>query len=156
MKSRKTITTIAIGMLFITVLMNLFNNDVWDVNEEMLKEEVISIEQSVETVNLLDVTPFEWDMVYSFDPYTSKEKVYETVGYKWDTISETVSEGMNQIVFMKDEKVVCYLFGYPQNNRYGIYFSGEGFNHVAQRINSNDDLTFQVKKSGDFVYLINY
>ncbi len=56
---------------------------------------MLSIEQSIETVNLTDITPFEWDIAFSFEPYTSKDTIYETVGYKWDDISETVSEGMN-------------------------------------------------------------
>ena len=86
---------------------------------------MLSIEQSVETVSLIDITPFEWDIAYSFDPYTPKESIYETMGYKWDNISETVNEGMNQIVFLKDGKVVCYLYGYPENNGYGINFTSE-------------------------------
>lgn|SRR5690554_6694697 len=153
MKSKQNVVIVAIGILFIAVLINLFKKDLWDLNEQLLKEEVLSIEQSVETVNLLDITPFEWDTVYSFDPYTSKEKVYETVGYKWDNISETVSEGMNQIVFMKDEKVVCYIFGYPQNNGYGIHFLGEEFNDVAQILNSNNELIFRVERNSDFDFL---
>lgn len=155
MKSKHNVVIIAIGILFIAILINFFKKDLWELNEQLLREEVLSIEQSVESINLLDITPFEWDTVYSFDPYTSKEKVYETVGYKWDNISETVSEGMNQIVFMKDEKVVCYIFGYAQNNGYGIYFLGEEFNDVAQKLNSNNDLIFQVERNKDFLYLTN-
>ena len=51
-----------------------------------------------------------WDVEYFFEPYTPKDDIYKTVGYKWDTISEQVSEGMNQIVFLNDGKVVCYLY----------------------------------------------
>ena len=125
MKNKKILVIVAIVIVSIFVLVNLLKKDLWDVNADLLKEEVLSIEQSVETVNLTDITPFEWDVVYSFDPYTTKDTIYETVGYKWDNISETVNEGMNQIVFLKDGKVVCYLYGYPENNGYGIYFTSE-------------------------------
>ena len=125
MKNKKILVIVAIVIVSIFVLVNLLKKDLWDVNTELLKEEVLSIEQSVETVNLTDITPFEWDVVYSFDPYTTKDTIYETIGYKWDNISETVNEGMNQIVFLKDGKVVCYLYGYPENNGYGIYFTSE-------------------------------
>ena len=151
MKSKKTLTIIAIIILFIVVLINLLKKDLWDVNAELLKEEVLSIGQSVETVNLSNITPFEWDIVYSFDPYTSKDTIYETVGYKWDNISETVSEGMNQIVFLKDGKVVCYLYGYPENNGYGIYFTSENNTGItyASVLSVEDDLTFEVIRSDE-------
>ena len=104
--------------------MNPFKEDIWDSNLKLLKNEILSKNVADEKVNLSTFTPFEWDKVYSFDPYLSKEAIYETIGYKWDNISETVSEGMNQIVFVKDGKVVCYLYGYPENNKFGIFFDG--------------------------------
>jgi len=54
--------------------------------------------------------------------HTSKEAIYEVIGYKWDNISESVNEGMNQIVFVKDSKVVCYLYGYPEDINLGFDF----------------------------------
>lgn len=122
-----------------------------------MKQEVMSIESSVESVNLADVTPFEWDQVYSFSPYTPKEIIYKTVGYKWDSISETLSESMNQLVFMKDGKVVCYLYGYPENNGYGIYFR-DGYDTYptpqASVLTPEDDLSFQVDKRENTIYLM--
>ncbi|MGE8078352.1 hypothetical protein [Peribacillus loiseleuriae] len=109
MKSKKTLAMIAIGIVCIVVLINFIKKDLWDINSRLLQEQVLSIGQSVDTINLLDVTPFEWDVVYSFDPYTAKGQIYETVGYRWDNIRETVSEGMNQIVFLKNGEVVCYV-----------------------------------------------
>ena len=155
MKSKK-IVIVATVMLFIVVLISLLlKKDLWDVNAELLKQEVLSVGESVETVNLSDITPFEWDVVYSFDPYTSKDTIYETVGYKWDRISETVNEGMNQIVFLNDEEVVCYLYGYPENNGYGIYFTSRNKKEAsfASVLRVEDDLTFQVQKSDDVTYL---
>ncbi|PEF40631.1 hypothetical protein CON84_03840 [Bacillus sp. AFS094228] len=155
MKSRKTVVIIAFGIICIAIFINLLKKDLWDVNEELLKEEVLSIGHSVETINLLDVTPFDWDIVYSFGPYTPKDDIYETVGYKWDTISETVNEGMNQIVFLKDGKVVCYLYGYPENNGYGISFESENYKDAGNMLNIKDDLNFQVERSDNVVHLKN-
>lgn len=157
LKSKKTVAIIAIVILFIVILINLLKKDLWDVNSELLKEEVLSIGQSVETVNLTNVTPFKWDVAYSFDPYTSKDTIYETIGYKWDNIRGTVNEGMNQIVFLKDGKVVCYLYGYPENNGYGIYFTSENNTGVTQAsvLSVEADLTFQVIRNDDIIYLRN-
>ncbi|MED3689914.1 hypothetical protein P4534_14010 [Peribacillus butanolivorans] len=153
MKSKKTVLIIALGIICIAIFINLLKKDLWDVNEELLKEEVLSIGHSVETINLLDVTPFDWDVVYSFEPYTSSDYIYETVGYKWDTISVTVNEGMNQIVFLNDGKVVCYLYGYPGNNGYGISFESENYKDAVYMLNIEDDLNFQVERRNSGVYL---
>lgn len=153
MKSKRTLLIIAIAIpfviLFIVVFINIIKKDIWDVNEKLLKQEVITLEESVVTVNLLDVTPFEWDVVYSFDPYTPKSVVYETVGYKWDRISEIVNEGMNQLVFLKDGEVVCYLYGYPGNNGYGIFLTDKNNTGLssATMLGVEDDLTFQVERN---------
>ncbi len=150
MKYKKTIVLLGI----IVILFLLFKKDLWEKNEDLLKEEIVSIPQSVETLNLKEVTPFEWDKVYSFSPYTPKDTIYETVGYKWDRIQETVNEGMNQIVFMKDGKVVCYIYGYPANIGYGITLSGETLSESAAVLQVEDDLTFQVEREEGVVYLI--
>ncbi|SEM72630.1 hypothetical protein SAMN05192533_105105 [Mesobacillus persicus] len=157
MKNKNTIVIVSIVIMSIFVLVNLIKKDLWDVNAYLLKEEVLSIDKSVEIVNLMDITPFEWDVTYSFDPYTPKDTIYKTIGYKWDEISETVSEGMNQIVFLKDGKVVCYLYGYPENNGYGIYFTSQNQIGVtsASVLSAEDDLTFQVVKSDNVLYLKN-
>lgn len=157
MKSKKTLVIVAASILFIVVLVSILKKDLWDVNADLLKQKVLSVGKTVETVNLLDVTPFEWDVVYSFDPYTPKEEIYETVGYRWDNIAETVNEGMNQIVFLEDGKVVCYLYGYPENNGYGIYFTSQNKTvaNSASVLNAKDDLAFQISKNDGVIYLTN-
>ena len=104
-------------------------------------------------MNLTTFTPFEWDKVYSFAPYLSKEAIYEIIGYKWDNISETVSEGMNQIVFVKDGKVVCYLYGYPENNKFGLFFDRIDSADDSAILYSEDNEGFDVTNNGDVVYL---
>lgn len=153
MKSKKTVILIAFGIICIAIIINLLRKDLWDENEELLKEEVLSIGHSVDTINLSDVTPFEWDVAYFFRPYTPKDDIYETVGYKWDSISETVNEGMNQIVFLHDGEVVCYLYGYPENNGYGIFLESENDQDASSILRVKDDLKFQVERSDDVVYL---
>ncbi|PAL07937.1 hypothetical protein B8W99_23400 [Peribacillus simplex] len=57
---------------------------------------------------------------------------------------------MNQIVFMKDGKVVCYLYGYPKKNEYGIFFESENAGYM---LNIKDDLKFRVDRNDSVVYL---
>lgn len=154
--TNKNLLILAVIILFVVLLVKVIKKDLWEVNETLLKQEVLSIEESSESVNLPDVTPFEWDLVYSFDPYTPKDTIYEKVGYKWGRISETVSEGMNQLVFMKDGKVVCYVYGYPANNGYGIYFMDDSSTEStpASLLSAQDDLTFQVDRRDGYIYLM--
>lgn len=130
----------------------IFHKDVWDKNEDLLKENVLALGPSVDSIDLREVTPFTWDIAYSFPPYTSKESIYQTVGYKWDRISETVNEGMNQIVFMKEGKVVCYLYGYPENNGYGISLS-DRYKGTPTTLRAEDNLTLKVNRNNGVVYL---
>jgi hypothetical protein len=147
------IIIVAISLLSISVLLSPFEGDLWDLNSKLLNEKVLSIGETVETVNLSHITPFEWDVVYSFGPYTPKDMVYDAIGYKWDDIRETVSEGMDQIVFLKDGKVVCYLYGYPANNGYSMVISGKNYRNVATVLNIKDNLSFQVTRSDGVLYL---
>lgn len=64
-----------------------------------------------------------------------------------------VNEGMNQIVFMKDGKVVCYLYSYPENNGYGIFFESENYKDAGYMLNIKDDLKFRVDRNDSVVYL---
>lgn len=156
--TRRKIIIIAVAILLTVFLIKVFKKDVWDVNEKLLKQEVMNIGNSVKSVNLSDITPFEWDLVYSFDPYTSKDTIYRTVGYKWDSISETVNGGMNQLVFMKDKKVVCYVYGYPANNGYGIFFNSESkdASTPASVLSVEDDLIFEVVRGANVFLLTKY
>jgi hypothetical protein len=114
--------TIKIAVFIITtlIIVNLMKKDLWDINADKLKKSFQPISGDAVIDDLSQWTPFEWDILYSFAPYTPKDEIYKTIGYKWDNISETISEGMNQIVFVKDGKVVCYLYGYPENVKLGF------------------------------------
>lgn len=157
MKSKKSLLVITVCLLAAILILNLLMKDLWEVNANNLKKEVLSIDHSVKIINLPDITPFDWDTVYSFDPYTPKDLIYETIGYKWDTVSETVNEGMNQIVFLKEQKVVCYLYGYPANNGFGLFFTSQKGNELASAsvLYVEDDLTFDVVRSDSVIQLTN-
>ena len=155
MKKFKILIVVVALVLIGAAARVIFHKDVWDQNEDLLKEEVLSLAASVDTVNLREITPFKWDVAYSFPPYTPKEDIYKTVGYKWDRISETVNEGMDQIVFMKDGKVVCYIYGYPENKGYSLSIQSDQYKDAAIMLRAEDDLTFKVERSDGNVYLSN-
>lgn len=74
-----------------------------------------------EEIHLGDLAAFEWSCVYSFDPYTPKEVMAETMGVSPRHLQEAVSEGMVQLVFVDDRgNVSASVCGYSQNLGYSI------------------------------------
>lgn len=149
MKKKNTFlwTTGIIIVVVITVLLviNPFKKNIWDINANKLKSSFNVISGTAVIDDLSQWTPFEWDTLYSFAPYTTKDKIYEVIGYKWDNISETVNEGMDQIIFIKDGKVACYLYGYPENNKLGFNFGEYEGNYI--KLTSEHKLSFKTTVS---------
>lgn len=57
-----------------------------------------------------------WEsVVYTFEPYMSKEKIEHVIGFKSNLIQETVSEGMVQLLFIKGSFAVASVCGYGGN-----------------------------------------
>ena len=92
----------------------LFSGGLAGVNARALEHAVEAIPEESTQVSLNELVPFEWDEVYTFGPYTSKE--------------ESVSEGMVQLVFVEwgKERVVASVCAYPDNLGYDIRIP---FNH---------------------------
>ena len=53
--------------------------------------------------------------------------------------------------------VVCYLYGYPEDNEYGISFTSENNTEEtsASVLSVENDLTFEVIRSDKVIYLSN-
>jgi hypothetical protein len=161
MKKKKVILLtagiiIVIGVA-ILIMITPPKKDIWDTNAENFKSSFNVISGDAEIDDLAKFTPFKWDTLYSFAPYTSEEEIYKTIGYKWDNIDETVSEGMNQIVFISNGKVVCYLYGYPEDIKLGFNFGKYDGRHI--KLTSDKKLSFKttITKSGVryFNYIMN-
>lgn len=144
----------AVCVISILVVFNPLKKDIWDVNAKGLKDSFNIISGNAVIDDLSQFTSFEWDTLYSFTSYTSKEKIYETIGYKWDNISETVNEGMNQIVFVKDNEVVCYIYGYPENTKIGFDFGQYEGSYI--KLTADQILSFEMIVTKDGVRYLKY
>ena len=128
---------------------------IWEINAKHFNGSFSAISGNNATIDdLSGFTAFEWDTLYSFAPYTSNEVVYQVVGYQWDKIDSTVSEGMNQIVFLKEGKVVCYIDGYP--DKYKVFFEFGRYNGNYFRLTSSDELTFHMMVTESKIRKFNY
>lgn len=105
-----------IGFLVVVVLSApLVSCDwlVWKYKEDMREEFVVDLRTAVEelsdgaTLDLADVTPFEWDVVHIVGPYTTAEQVENVVGAPvHDYEIPRHSEGDRLLVFSKKGRVV--------------------------------------------------
>jgi hypothetical protein len=79
-----------------------------------------------------------------------KKPFIKSLAIKWDMISETVNEGMNQVVFAYKGKVVCYVYGYQGNIGYGFDFGDFERDHL--QLDSSTKPMFTVKSMKNIVY----
>ena len=107
----------------------------------------------LEAITLNEIVPFEWEAVYSFSPYTPKQEMENIIGFKSKHITETVSEGMTQLIFVMGNKVVCNICGYSDNLGYSIsLWSGDERENYA-RVRYEDNVIFSVERKENVVVL---
>jgi hypothetical protein len=66
-------------------------------------------------VDFAAITPFAWDRVFIYGPYTPHQAIHDSLGFYWDGISRTTipqSEGVDLVVFVNRDKVV-HWFEHP-------------------------------------------
>lgn len=74
-------------------------------------------------VNLHKLTDFEWDKMYTFSTYTSKDEIEQILGFESDVIVNNMSdEGNTYLLFLKDNTIVCSIYGSSDSLGYSINF----------------------------------
>lgn len=78
-------------------------------------------------VTLEEVVPFAWTTVYTFDPYTSRERMEGIVGSSSPALKESPDEGMTKIMpaprnaqiaaFMTSCRKICRRFSHSSSIR---------------------------------------
>lgn len=105
-----------------------------------LRQAMAEVEDGEVTLN--EIIPFAWDSVYSFGPYTTQEQMEEIMGISARRLEESPSEGMVQLVFVKNGHMVCNVCGYISREGYAfLWWSG--------RLDFEDETVFQAKRDGD-------
>jgi len=141
-KKSKLILVVALGILF-TLAYMIFGSPVVMLNNERLQRAVTAVNSDY--VELNEIVPFKWDTAYTFEPYASVKQIEEIIGFKSRSIKETVSEGMVQLLFVKDDKVVSSVLGYESSLGYSMNFT--------DKITYSDKAVFSVERDSDIVRL---
>ena len=133
----------AITIVILAISYCMIGNPFIAYHNYRLKQSIHTI--SKPTVTLNEIVPFEWDTVYTFAPYTSRSEIEEIIGFKSNAIQETVSEGMVQLLFVKDSAVCGSICGYAENLGYAAHFS--------DKVELTDNKQFDVDIQNGIVYL---
>ena len=88
-----------------------------------------------------EVVPFEWDTMYCFTPYTSKEAMVQTVGIESRYLHEGEYDDMVNLVIVKDQEVVD---GHGADLGYRL--------SAGEKIKKGDGTKFAVEKKGQGIY----
>lgn len=113
-------------------------------------------------ITLSEMTSFDWDKAYIFEPGASKEDMYKVAGYKWRKINADGRNKWQQMVFMKDKKVVCYLYGHEESSNLTIDLDKSYYKDNVATIFPKKNDKFKVKvnkrdedRGGADIYLKN-
>ncbi len=110
-----------------------------------------------DSATLEEIVPFEWTTVYTFDPYTSIDRIEWVIGSKSPALKESVSEGMTHVVFTNRGQVVASVCACPTSIGYYLEFTGGentyycypdgGYSHIEY----GDEIAFEVTQDEGFV-----
>ena len=108
--------------------------------EKILTKEIEFDKDSTEG-KVKDLILLDYDKMYVFGPYEPVDKMEKQIGFKFSALKQGISEGTNNILFIKKNKEVAYLFGYPSNS--GYYIDIETGEYTKDQV---DKMTYLIKK----------
>lgn len=152
-----------IGLGMVTVLCALyliFGDPRIYINNKKLEDAFTEL--TTDSVTLEEVVPFEWTTVYTFDPYTSIDRIEWITGSKSPALKESVNEGMTHFVFMNRGRVMASVCAYPSSIGYSLSFTGGkntyydytdgGYSHIEY----GDQAEFEVTQDDGIVRLFTH
>ena len=145
----------AIAVLAILYL--IFGDPRIHINNSKLEGALTGLD--ADSVTLEEVVPFEWTTVYTFDPYTSIDRIEWITGSRSPALKESVNEGMTHVVFMNRGQVAASICAYPSNIGYSLAFTGGKYTYYDypdggySHIEYGDQVEFEVTKDNGVVSL---
>ena len=143
MKKKNRVLIVILMCIVLIVVMGylMIGNPFVFINNQKLKKSICSLDDN-EIVSLNEVIPFEWDALYTFEPYQSKAEIAEIIGFQSNDIKENnINEGMVHLLFVKNDKVVASILSYSSNLGYNIDFTSKENLKVAYAENAQFSVT---------------
>lgn len=129
---------VVVIVVLITAIKLIDYNSLVSQNTRQIEER---LSQNTKDGNVRNIISFSYDKVYVFEPYQSLDKMKKQIGFKYSELREGLSEGITNILFVKDNKVVAYLYGYSTSIGFDINLPSGEYTK-AQIVN----MTYKVEK----------
>lgn len=102
---------ITIGIVIKLVEYNSLSSKNTRLLEKILSEDIKLGKYSNEGM-VKDLITINYDKLYVFQPYESVEEMEKQLGLKHTKLKVVYSEGWMNMVFIKEDKIVAYLYGF--------------------------------------------
>lgn len=154
-KKPKAIALIIAGILLVALAIGLLTNpDKINKNNSLLKESILGIANETKQVYINDIVPFKWTKVYEFAPYISVKEQERIIGFKSSRLSESVNEGMLNLVFVNDEEAVSIITGYSEYFGYNIKLSDQEYiDGIYTMLSYEQNARFTIEQDNGIVRL---
>ena len=119
-KKTKKVLIIIFIIICIFIVFKLGIKDIKLINNTKKIEQNLENSFNRENNTCKSLFDFDYDKAYVFQPYLSKSEMEKEIGFKYWKLSETVNEGMMNILFVKDNNPIAYLYGYGEDLGYYI------------------------------------
>ena len=96
----------------------IFGDPVIYINNHRLKTAMTELDK--ERITLEETVPFEWTRVYSFDPYFPLKDIERITGSKSPALNDSVTEEMENLIFMNHGRVVSSVCKRPSSTGYSL------------------------------------
>ena len=116
---KKAAAFLGAALILLSAVWLLVGNPAVAWHNYRLKREILLLKTG-DVVTLETLVPFPWERVYTFAPYTGKHQIEEQIGFRSGSVQETVSEGMVQLLFVKENSVTASICGYADALGYRI------------------------------------
>lgn len=131
------------AVLLLALLLLIVGDPVVLWHNRQLKRALTSLRAGQVTLN--EVVPFQWDIVYTFDPYATKEEMERQIGFSSSSLRESISEDMVQLVFVQGKRVTASVCSSISGLGYEVLFYG--------RISADEHAVFTVRRESGIVVL---
>lgn len=137
MRRRIFLITILIIIIISPIFISYYDYQTTKINNEYLEEFTNNLNAVINEKNtfmMTDITNFEWDRLYMFHPYTSRDGMEKVVGTKWNSDHSYPGylihksslgnhplddDSLHKLVFVHDDKVVLDI----TLDRYSVDFT---------------------------------
>ncbi|MFX3634783.1 MAG: hypothetical protein ACE3L7_23365 [Candidatus Pristimantibacillus sp.] len=162
MRKKIFLLIVFIAIIMTPIMISYSDYQSTNVNNDYLEGFTNNLNTAINEKNhfaMTDITNFEWDRLYMFQPYTSRDEMEKIVGTEWNTNHSYTGylmhksslgdyplsdDSLHKLVFVNDDKVVLDI----TLDRYSVDFT------ASKGIIEPNESSYIVETTGDHSIII--